>query len=100
MRVAVIDDEEVIRDVLVEMFLERNFEAIAYVDGTEILSDINPENQPDFIIIDLGLPKMSGLDCYNELIKMGISSKVIFSSGKAPSKEIKELVKKNKASFI
>ena len=56
----------------------------------------------DFIIIDLTLPDMSGLDLYKEMISANpeYRGNVIFTSGMNASAELGEMMKKDDISFL
>ncbi len=56
----IIDDEESIRDSLT-MALSRHYAVTARASGTEALAELE-RLQPDLILLDIGLPDMSGLD--------------------------------------
>lgn len=65
-KVLIVDDEENIRQ-LVKFHLEKeNYTAIEAKDGQEALTMVE-ENLPDLIILDLMLPKVSGLDVCKKL---------------------------------
>jgi len=60
-KILVIDDEAVIRDFLVEMFVSAGYEADAAATGTEGMA-LFDKNRYDLVFSDLGLPEMSGWD--------------------------------------
>lgn len=68
MKICVIDDEPLIVEVL-KAYLEREgYEVIASMNGREGLDLIEKEN-PDFIILDLMLPDLSGEEICKEVRK-------------------------------
>lgn len=68
MKICVIDDEPLIVEVL-KAYLEREgYEVIASMNGREGLDLIEQEN-PDFIILDLMLPDLSGEEICKEVRK-------------------------------
>ncbi len=63
-KVAIVDDKRDIREGL-QLILDNadGFECIAtYSDGEAAVQDL-PKVQPDVVLMDIGLPKMSGIDC-------------------------------------
>lgn len=60
-RVLVVDDEDVIRELIVFNLQQQGFETIEAADGQEALKQVEGEH-PDLIILDLMLPKMDGLE--------------------------------------
>ncbi|MFH2092565.1 MAG: sigma 54-interacting transcriptional regulator, partial [Pseudomonadota bacterium] len=64
--ISVVDDEETIRDSLA-MLLSHDHDVSCFADAESFLSDLG-NVQTDLILMDIGLPVMSGLDAL-ELIK-------------------------------
>ena len=60
-KILVIDDEDVIRDFLAEMFVSAGYEADAAATGLEGIA-LFEKNHYDLVFSDLGLPEMSGWD--------------------------------------
>jgi two-component system response regulator PilR (NtrC family) len=61
MRVLVVDDEEVLRDVLEVVLRREGFDVIAAASGEEALSVLDAE-EVDLVILDVMLPGISGID--------------------------------------
>lgn len=60
-RVVVVEDDEDIRDLVVEMLSQCGFEAVGYADGAAALAALRriPE-RPAVILLDLEMPGMTG----------------------------------------
>lgn len=58
-RVLVVEDDEVIRSVLVELLEFEGYEVRSAVDGREALTIVD-EWRPDSIVLDLMMPRMDG----------------------------------------
>ncbi len=67
-KILVIDDSKVIRMRVKDMLPEGNFEVIEAKDGLEGFNLIKTEN-PNLIMLDFLLPKMSGWEVYQEIQK-------------------------------
>ncbi|MEL6580078.1 MAG: response regulator [Cyanobacteria bacterium J06621_12] len=67
-KILVIDDSKVIRMRVKDMLPEGNFDIIEAKDGLEGFSLIRTEN-PNLIMLDFLLPKMSGWEVYQEIQK-------------------------------
>ena len=65
-KLLIIDDEEMIREPLVESFEFEGFEVGSANDGEEGLVKAIEMN-PDLILVDLTMPKMDGLTMINKL---------------------------------
>jgi DNA-binding response OmpR family regulator len=67
-KILVIDDSMVIRRTVKDMLPEDKFEVIEAKDGVQGMDLIENAN-PDLIMLDFFLPKMSGWDVYQEIQK-------------------------------
>lgn len=67
-KILVIDDSKVIRMRVKDMLPDGNFEVIEAKDGLEGFNLIRGEN-PNLIMLDFLLPKMSGWEVYQEIQK-------------------------------
>ena len=68
MKVLVVDDEKLIRDVIKEYASLENYEIFEAENGTEALKVIDEENI-DVIVLDIMMPKMDGYTFFKELKK-------------------------------
>jgi CheY-like chemotaxis protein len=60
-RVLVVDDEEMIRDSLIEYLDEKGYRAIGAVDGRDALTKLaDADRRPCVILLDLMMPVMDG----------------------------------------
>ena len=62
MRVLIIDDEEVLRDVLDTMLRREGFDNVLAATGEEGLARLDEEEEVDLVILDMMLPGMSGME--------------------------------------
>lgn len=65
-RILVIDDDEVIRLLLMEVLQREGFEVIWAVNGREGLQ-LAEQERPDLILLDVMMPVMNGFDCLQSL---------------------------------
>src|SRR5512146_1607054 len=62
MRILIVDDEEVLRDVLQAVLQREGFEVILAASGEEALSVLDADVEVDLVILDIMLPGISGID--------------------------------------
>jgi DNA-binding NtrC family response regulator len=62
MRILIVDDEEVLRDVLDAVLRREGFDIIAAASGEEALSVLDSSEEVDLVILDVMLPGISGID--------------------------------------
>lgn len=98
-KAVVVDDDEVLRKLLVECLRFTYFEKAEGYDEAEILlrdlSALPPADMPDLIIVDLQLQplKMQGLELISELAARDIPSEVVAISGNHPSADLVEAIR-------
>jgi two-component system response regulator PilR (NtrC family) len=62
MRILIVDDEEVLRDVLDAVLRREGFEVAMAASGEEALSVLDEDDSIDLVILDIMLPGISGID--------------------------------------
>ena len=80
LRILVIDDEDVIRDFLAEMFVSAGYEADTAATGPEGIA-LFEKNHYDLVFSDLGLPEMSGWDIAKAIRARKPSVPIVLLSG-------------------
>ncbi len=79
-QILIVEDEPKIRDLLCRCLKEEGFSALEAEDGQKALSLIKMSNNVDLVILDIRLPKFSGLDIYDIIKKEFPSIKIVVSS--------------------
>ena len=62
MRILIVDDEEVLRDVLEVVLRREGFDIVSAASGEEALSVLDSTEEIDLMILDVMLPGISGID--------------------------------------
>src|SRR5437868_3208536 len=62
MRILIVDDEEVLRDVLDAVLRREGFAVVLAASGEEALSVLDGDSAVDLVILDVMLPGISGID--------------------------------------
>jgi two-component system response regulator MprA len=70
MRVLIVDDDRAVRDALRRALMLAGYDIALAEDGTEAMSQVT-ETVPDAVLLDVGLPGMSGLEVCRALRKSG-----------------------------
>jgi len=79
-KILVVDDEPSIRKYLQTLLEVDGFDVQTVSSGKEALGKISAGERPDFIILDVLMPEMSGLDTLKELMQLDRSLNVIMLS--------------------
>ena len=76
-RILVADDHEEVRNTIVHL-LKRQFDVLEAVgDGPEFLEAYN-RLKPDLCVLDISMPKMSGIEVANRIKKSHANAKIVF----------------------
>src|SRR6476659_1994573 len=67
MRVLIVDDEEVLREVLDAVLRREGFEVAMAASGEEALAVLDEDDNIDLVILDIMLPGISGIDTLRAL---------------------------------
>jgi DNA-binding response OmpR family regulator len=78
--VLIVDDEQLVRDLLVQFLSLRGYRTIGVKDGTQALSMVD-QAPPDLILLDLMLPGMSGVEVLRRLREKHFTGAVIIVTG-------------------
>lgn len=81
-KVLIVDDEEYLRQILVDVMDINDIDSIAVDEGQKTVEVYKKEkNKIGLVLIDLILPRETGIDTYKNLCKINPDVKVIFMSG-------------------
>jgi two-component system, response regulator RegA len=75
-----VDDEPTLVDVLVEHFINSNYEIETAGTGIDAVRAVNRE-RPDVVLLDINMPNMNGIDVLKEIMKLDKSITVIMITG-------------------
>jgi DNA-binding NtrC family response regulator len=80
--ILVIDDEEPVREALVDIMAMHEVEVITAVNGLDGISQFNQrKNEIQLVLLDMSMPGLSGIDTLAELRRIDPDVCVILSSG-------------------
>jgi two-component system phosphate regulon sensor histidine kinase PhoR len=98
-RILVVDDEESIRLTLSTILSKEGYE-IQAVGSFDEVAQVLPEFSPDTIILDVLLPKVSGLDILEYLKGQGIEAPVIVITGAPDIQSARESLRRGAYDYI
>lgn len=78
--IRVVDDDVSVRDALVYMLEQENFNTISYASAEEYLLSDMP-SRPGVVVLDIRMPGMSGMRLQDEMIARNIATPIIFLTG-------------------
>ena len=100
-RVLVVDDEEVVRGLLLGVLSSEGFDVLAAKDGREALDMFSARKGSfDLVILDMIMPGMMGEEVLKELREQSTAVKVIVSSGYMTEEQREKLRKYGVDGFL
>src|ERR1700712_3100419 len=88
--VLVVEDEPVVRGVLLEMLTEQGYRTLEAVDGPSGLEILNSGQRVDLLVTDVGLPGMNGRQLADQARETRPGLKVLFITGYAGSAAVSD----------
>ena len=98
-RVHIVDDDDAVRDSLLELLNSVGIDAIGFESATTFLSELNPD-MAGCLILDIRMPGMSGLELQKKLQEMDSTLPIIFITGHADVPMAIEAMKHGAVEFI
>jgi CheY-like chemotaxis protein len=86
----VVEDEPVVRAVIVEMLEEQGYQTLEAVDGPSGLRILRANARSDLLVTDVGLPGMNGRQLADQARETRPDLKVLFITGYAESVAISD----------
>ena len=87
--VCVIDDDQPVRDSLVSVLKVGGYDAIAFPSAERFFEE-NACPEASFLIVDVRLPGMSGIELLQTLSSMGLERPAIVATGHAEGDALRE----------
>ena len=97
--VFVVDDEEVMRDVLLTIFRESEVRCVTFASGAEFLESYQDPG-PSCLLLDVRMPDMGGLEVQQCMKERGIRIPTIMVSGQADVALAVEAMKAGAIDFV
>ena len=100
MKLLIADDSLLMRKAVERSLAEKNFTVVGSVpDGMEALR-IFTESLPDFVTLDISMPKMDGLTCLEEMLKVKKDAKILIISSQNDNATVSEALEKGASGYI
>lgn len=79
------DDEEMIREFASEFLEDLGYQVLLAADGLEALETYEKkQGEIDLVILDMVMPRLTGLEVLKRILNIDPAAKIIISSGNAP----------------
>jgi len=92
-RILVVDDESVLREMTGEMLRSRGYEVLLAADGIEALDIYRREwGTISLVVLDMIMPRLGGLETFRRLTGMDRKARILLCSGHAHSQQAHQAV--------
>jgi DNA-binding NarL/FixJ family response regulator len=99
--IVVADDHKIVREGLVRLLQERDdFTVIGEASDGEEAVQMVLEKQPDVVIMDIWMPRLSGIDATRRIGKRGCSSKILVLSMHESRTYVEEVLRAGASGYI
>ncbi len=94
-KILVVDDEEIVRELLIDVLSESGFQVMTAENGLVGLDLFRqPDRKYDLVIVDMSMPGMDGIEVCRELRKIDPAQKIMMATGNySTDDELAELKK-------
>jgi two-component system, cell cycle sensor histidine kinase and response regulator CckA len=99
--VLLVDDEEVIRSLWRDVLARYGYRIFTAVDGESALDFYRRRGgEIDLVLLDLVMPGMGGVRCFEEILRINPEARVIVASGYFPTGPAKDTLRTYASGFI
>ncbi|MCG8589047.1 MAG: response regulator transcription factor [Proteobacteria bacterium] len=99
--IVVADDHKIVREGLIKLLETRDdFEVIGEASDGEEAVQLVLDKQPDVVIMDIWMPRLSGIDATRRLGKRGIQSKILVLSMHESRSYVEEVLRAGASGYI
>jgi DNA-binding NtrC family response regulator len=91
--IAVVDDDEVIRELVETVFSDKDWDIRPYEDGESFISELNSDDAFDLVFLDLMMPGINGFQVLKKMREMGKNPPVIIFSALTQRETVMKAVK-------
>ena len=100
MRVLVADDASFMRQMIRDIIEPEGFEVVGEAsDGVEVM-EMFKELQPDLVMLDIVMPKRSGMDAVRELVALDPQARIVMCSALGQEALVMEAMQAGAKDFI
>lgn len=98
--VLIVDDAAFIRSQLKQLLIQNDFEVVGEAENGLVALEKIMELKPDIVTLDITMPKMGGLECIIEIMKMSHKPNVIMVSAMGQESVVQSAIMSGAKGFI
>ncbi len=99
--IVVADDHKIVREGICKLLETRDdFEVVGEASDGEEAVQLVLEKQPDVALMDIWMPRLSGIDATRRIGKTGLSTRVLVLSANESPTHVEEVIRSGAAGYI
>lgn len=99
--ILLVDDEEMVRSMVSDSLIRCGYSVYTCCDGSEAVEWYKEyHSNTDLVILDMIMPVMDGIECYENMKRINPAIKAILASGFSISNRVRKLIEKGSLEFI
>ena len=99
-KILVVDDTEFMRLTIKRMLENTSFEVVAEAENGAVAVEKYKVYKPDFVLMDITMPIMNGLEALKEIKALNSEAKVVIVSALGQESIVREAIASGATSFI
>lgn len=99
-KIVVVDDDSMMREMLKLMLRGESYSVVGEASNGQDAITQCADLKPDLVLLDINMPKMSGLDALDEILKLNPPPIVLMMSADATMDNVSGAIKKGAAGFV
>jgi two-component system chemotaxis response regulator CheY len=99
-KVLIVDDSLIMRKAVERSLAEKAFTLVGSAANGEEGLKMFKENLPDLVTLDISMPKMDGITCLTEMLKVNKDAKIIMITSQTDKVTASEVLKKGAAGIL
>ncbi|MDR2021246.1 MAG: response regulator [Treponema sp.] len=100
MKLLIVDDSLLMRKAIERSLAGENFTVVGSAADGEIGLRMFSESLPDLVTLDISMPKMDGLTCLEEMLKINPAAKILMISSQTDAVTASEIMQKGAAGIL
>jgi two-component system chemotaxis response regulator CheY len=100
MKLLIVDDSKLMCKIVERSLAPKNFTVVGHAGDGEEAIRIFKETLPDLVTLDIAMPKMDGLTCLQELLKIKKDAKIIMITSQTDSYTSDNVLRKGAAGIL
>jgi two-component system chemotaxis response regulator CheY len=100
MKLLIVDDSLLMRKAVERSLAVRNFTVVGTASDGEMGLRMFSESLPDLVTLDISMPKMDGLTCLEEMLKIKPDAKILMISSQTDTATASEVMEKGAVGIL